>query len=156
MPRPIEDLRAALVDGHARAPFGELIGMRLVEVDEGRVVVDLVATPANANPMGTLHGGALCTIADSAMGLAWASTLDEGESFTTLELKINFLRPVWNGTLRAVGSVVQQGKSVGLAECDVLDERARLIASATSTCMTLRGEKAAGRRPGRRGGAAAA
>jgi uncharacterized protein (TIGR00369 family) len=95
--------------------------------------------------MGTLHGGILCDIADGAMGMAYASTLGEGESFTTLELKINFLRPVKSARLVAEGIVVQQGRTVGVAECSVTDERGRLIAKATSTCLTLRGEQAKGR-----------
>ena len=95
--------------------------------------------------MGTLHGGILCDLADVAMGMAYASTLDEGESFTTLELKINFLRPVREADLVADGVVVSRGRTVGLAECAIVDERGRLIAKATSTCMTLRGEQAHGR-----------
>jgi len=95
--------------------------------------------------MGTLHGGVLCDIADVAMGLAYGAMLEEGETFTTLELKINFLRPVRSARLRADGIVVQKGKTVGLAECSVTDERGRLIAKATSTCLTLRGEQARGR-----------
>jgi uncharacterized protein (TIGR00369 family) len=79
------------------------------------------------------------------MGMAWASTLGEGETFTSLELKINFLKPVWSGTLRAVGRVVKDGHTVGLLECDVLDEQDRLVARASSTCLTLRGAQAAGR-----------
>jgi acyl-CoA hydrolase len=78
------------------------------------------------------------------MGMAYASTLAPGETFTTLELKINFLRPVWNGTLVAAGHVVQSGKTVGLTECDVTDDGGRLVARATSTCMTLRGVKKPG------------
>jgi uncharacterized protein (TIGR00369 family) len=67
------------------------------------------------------------------------------ESFTTLELKINFLRPVWRASLTCVGRVVQRGRTVGLAEARIFDERERLVALATSTCLTLRGEQAAGR-----------
>ena len=99
----------------------------------------------HANPMGTLHGGVLCTIADSAMGMAFASTLARGESFTTLEIKINYLRPAWRTHLVADARVVKRGRDVGLTECDVLDGEGALIAHATSTCMVLRGEKAAGR-----------
>ena len=97
--------------------------------------------------MGTLHGGIICDIADAAMGVAFASTLAEGESFTTLELKINFLRPVWKATLRAKARVVRAGKLVGLVECDVVDEKKRLVARASITCLTLRGQLAEGRRP---------
>jgi uncharacterized protein (TIGR00369 family) len=95
--------------------------------------------------MGTLHGGVLCDIADAAMGLAYASALDEDESFTTLELKINFLKPVWTGRLRALGRVVKMGRTVGLVECDVTDESGALVARASSTCLTLRGEQGLGR-----------
>lgn len=148
MPSPLEVLRANASSGQSRAPFNELVGIRLVEVEEGRVVVDLEANAQHANPMGTMHGGVLCSLADSAMGMSYVSTLEEGESFTTLELKINFLRPVWTGRLRATGRVVNSGKSVGLTECDIVDEKDRLVARATSTCMTLRGTQAAGRKPG--------
>jgi uncharacterized protein (TIGR00369 family) len=114
-------------------------------VEAGEATVELQADERLANPMGTLHGGVLCDLADAAMGMAYASTLAEGEAFTTLELKINFLRPVWRARLTAVGTVKQRGSTIGLVECDVTDERGRLIAHASSTCMTLRGEKAAGR-----------
>ena len=73
--------------------------------------------------MGTVHGGILCDIADAAMGIAYASGLDEGETFTTLELKINFLKPVRTGRLTATGRIVKAGRTVGLVECDVTDEQ---------------------------------
>jgi len=132
--------------GEAPPPaVAALIGFRLTEVEAGRAVVELDADARHANPMGTVHGGILCDIADAAMGMAYASGLDDGESFTTLELKINFLRPVWKGRLTATGRVVKGGRSVGLVECDVHDDNGRLVARASSTCMTLRGEQAAGR-----------
>ena len=76
---------------------------------------------------------------------AYAASLAGGETFTTLELKINFLKPVWTGKLVAVGRVVKGGRTVGLVECDVTDEQGRLVARASSTCLTLRGEAAVGR-----------
>jgi uncharacterized protein (TIGR00369 family) len=95
--------------------------------------------------MGTLHGGILCDVADAAMGIAYNSTLEDDESFTTLELKINFLRPVRTEKLRAVGKIVKRGKTIGLVECDVTNEEGALIARCSSTCMTLRGDQARGR-----------
>jgi uncharacterized protein (TIGR00369 family) len=77
----------------------------MIEVEPGRAVMALEAGERHANPMGTLHGGVLCDLADAAMGMAYAATLDEGETFTTLELKINFLKPVRTGRLTAVGHV---------------------------------------------------
>ena len=126
-------------------PIAQLIGFKLTSIAPGEAIVEFEATEAHTNPMGTLHGGVLCDIADAAMGLAYAANLNDGESFTTLELKINFLKPVWKAQLRAVGRVVKQGRTVGLVECDVTDEKGSLVARATSTCMTLRGEQAAGR-----------
>jgi len=126
-------------------PVGHLIGFETKEAADGRAVVTLVAGSQHANPMGTLHGGILCDIADAAMGMAFASTLAPGESFTTIELKINFFRPVWQAALKAEGKVVRRGSTVGYIECEVTDESARLVAKAASTCMVLRGEGAKGR-----------
>jgi uncharacterized protein (TIGR00369 family) len=126
-------------------PIATLIGFRIAAVEPGRAVMEMEAGPQHANPMGTLHGGILGDLADAAMGMAYASTLDEGESFTTLELKINFLKPVWTGRLVATGHVVKGGHTVGLVECDVHDDKDRLVARASSTCLTLRGPQAAGR-----------
>jgi uncharacterized protein (TIGR00369 family) len=126
-------------------PVASLIGFVLTAVEPGRAVIELSADPRHANPMGTVHGGILCDVADAAMGMAYASSLDEGETFTTLELKINFLKPVWTGKLVATGRVVKGGRTVGLVECDVVDEKDRLVARAPATCMTLRGDEAKGR-----------
>ena len=126
-------------------PIADLIGFTLVSIGPGRAVVELEAGDRHANPMGTMHGGVLCDISDAAMGMAYASKLKEGESFTTLELKINFVKPVWRAKLRAEGRVVNGGKTVGLVTCNVFDEKDRLVAHASSTCMTLRGEQASGR-----------
>jgi uncharacterized protein (TIGR00369 family) len=142
----ILDAAKAMVNGEApQPPVGRLIGFSLVSVAPGNAIIEFEATEAHRNPMGTLHGGILCDIADAAMGMAYASNLHEGESFTTLELKINFLKPVWNARLTATGRVVKQGRTVGLVECDVTDEKGSLVARAMSTCMTLRGSLAEGR-----------
>jgi len=122
-----------------------LIGFEARDIASGRATVVLTAGPEHANPMGTLHGGILCDIADTAMGMAFQSTLETGESFTTVELKINFFRPVWQAQLTAEGTVVQRGRTIGYVECSVSDEQNRLVAKAASTCMVLRDQKAAGR-----------
>ena len=111
-----------------------LIGFEAKEIADGHATVVLDAGPQHANPMGTLHGGILCDIADAAMGMAFASTLAPEESFTTVELKINFFRPIWQAQLRAEGSVVQRGRTIGYVECDITDEENRLVAKAASTC----------------------
>src|SRR5437773_240662 len=126
-------------------PVARLIGFEANEIHDGRAIVTLAAGPQHANPMGTLHGGILCDIADAAMGMAFASTLAPEESFTTIELKINFFRPVWEAALKADGKVVRRGNSLGYVECEITDDRGRLVAKAASTCLALRGEQAAGR-----------
>jgi uncharacterized protein (TIGR00369 family) len=126
-------------------PVARLIGFHLTDYEKGRAVFSFEAGPQHANPMGTLHGGILCDVADAAMGTAVATTLNDGESFTTLELKINFLKPVWNARLVATGKVIRRGRVICLAECDVTDEKGSLVSRASSTCMVLTGEHAAGR-----------
>ena len=126
-------------------PVAELLGIDVVSGGDGLCTMKLEAEERHSNPMGTLHGGILCDLADAAMGMAFFSTLQPGESFTTLELKINYLRPFWTGTLLAHGKVVHRGKTLGMTECDIVDDQGRLIARASSTCLALRGEAAEGR-----------
>jgi uncharacterized protein (TIGR00369 family) len=126
-------------------PVAELIGLEAVGIENGEAIMELEAGEQHSNPMGTLHGGILCDLADAAMGMAYFSQLEPGESFTTLELKINYLRPFWTGKLIAQGRVVHRGKTVGMTECEIVDDQGRLIAKATSTCLTLRGDAASGR-----------
>lgn len=126
----------------AKPPIAKLIGFDVEEISDGRAVGSLQAGPQHANPMGTLHGGVLCDVADAAMGMAFASTLAAGESFTTMTLGINFFRPVWQARLRAEARVVNRGKNVGYVECEVTDQDGKTVAKANSTCMVLRGEHA--------------
>ncbi len=145
MPKHIDMIRQIQRGEAPPPPVARLIGFTLDEVEPGRAVVTLEADARHANPMGTVHGGVLCDISDAAMGIAYAATLDEDETFTTLELKINFLKPVRAARLVATGRVVKGGHTVGLVECDVVDDKERLVARASSTCMTLRGAQAMGR-----------
>ena len=145
MPKMIHHMERMTRGEVPPSPIAELVGFRLIEVRPGEAILTMEAHERHANPMGTLHGGVLCDIADAAMGCAYASTLEDGESFTTLELKINFLKPVWSDGLKAIGRVVQRGKTVGLADCTVTNSKGERVAYATSTCMTLRGDQARGR-----------
>src|SRR6185295_15120080 len=83
------------------APIAQFLGWTMTAIAPGRSTMEIDVDGRLANPMGTLHGGVLCDIADAAMGIAWASELERGETFTTLELKINFMKPVWKAHLRA-------------------------------------------------------
>ena len=141
----IERVEAMMRGEIPKPAANRLIGFDIVSFERGKAVFAMETGPQHANPMGTLHGGILCDLADAAMGVAYSTDLQEGESFTTLELKINFLKPVWNARLRAEARVVKRGKTVGLVECDVTDESGSLVARASSTCLTLAGKQAAGR-----------
>lgn len=137
-PGNVEQIRQRLKEGWA-PPVARLVGFRLEEIRKGRARIELEVGPQHANPMGTLHGGILCDIADAAMGMAYVGLISPEESFTTIELKMNFLRPFWSGTLSARGRILRKGRTMGLLECRITDERRRLIAYATSTCMTIPG-----------------
>jgi uncharacterized protein (TIGR00369 family) len=125
----------------ASTPIAELIGFTIGEVGGGRATASFQPGPQHANPMGTLHGGVLCDLADAAMGMAFVSTLEPDESFTTMDLQIHFFRPVWKAQLR----VIQRGKNAGYIECDVLDENGKQVAKASSRCLVLRDDAAKGR-----------
>ena len=141
----LDRYRAAVQSGNYAFPLSELLGFHLVEVDPGRAVIQLEAGEQHTNPMGTLHGGVVATIADTAMGIAHGSLLGEGETSTTVDLKVNYLRPFWRGTLNARAKAIQHGRTLTYVECDVRDLEDNLVARASSTCMTLRGEAAQGR-----------
>ena len=145
MPRALDMLKKVQRGELPPPPVATLIGFTIGSIERGRVVREMEAGPQHTSPLGTVHGGILCDLADAAMGMAYATSLDDNETFTTLELKINFLKPVWSGRLTATGYVVKSGRTVGLVDCDVYDEKQSLVARASSTCMTLRGAEAAGR-----------
>src|SRR5260370_12769316 len=116
-------------------PIARLLGFVLKSIEPGHAVFEMEVDERHYNPMGTLHGGIYCDLADAAMGYAYAATLGEGETFTTIELKINFLRGVRKATLTAEARVVKAGSTLGYLECGVQDQDGNLVAKAASTCM---------------------
>jgi uncharacterized protein (TIGR00369 family) len=121
----------------APPPIARLLGFALKAIEPGRAVFEMEIDERHHNPMGTLHGGIYCDLADAAMGYAYAATLGEGETFTTVELKINFFRPMRRGKLIAEAKVIRAGSTLGYVECDVKDQADKLVAKAASTCMKL-------------------
>ena len=125
----------------------KILGFRLVEVSEGTASMEMeTKTELHSNPMGPIHGGVFCDIADAAIGTANLTTVTEGESFTSIDLQINFFRPVWNETLRAVAKPVHRGRTISRYVCDISRADGKLVAQVTSTIMTLRDEAAHGPR----------
>jgi uncharacterized protein (TIGR00369 family) len=127
-------------------PIMKTLGFKLIEVNEASASMEMeVKTELHANPMGTIHGGVLCDIADAAIGTAHLTTVADGESFTSIDLQISFFRPVWNERLRAVARPVHRGRTVTRYVCDITRADGKLVAQVTSTIMTLRGNAAQGR-----------
>jgi uncharacterized protein (TIGR00369 family) len=142
-PSTLQLVRDAIKAGQI-PPVARLVGFRLTRIARGSATIELDAGPRHRNPMGTLHGGIICDVADAAMGMAYASTLGADESFTTIELKVNFLRPVWAGHVVARGKMIRKGRTLGLLACRIVDDQGKLIAYATSTCLTLPGGPGSG------------
>jgi uncharacterized protein (TIGR00369 family) len=121
-------------------PIMETLGVGSISAEAGRVTFTLDPAEWHYNPIGTVHGGVLATLLDSAAGCAVQSTLPAGVGYTSLDLSVRFLRPVsvQSGPLRCTGEVLNAGKRTALAEARLTDERDRLLAHATSTCLILR------------------
>jgi uncharacterized protein (TIGR00369 family) len=113
------------------------LGARIAEAEPGRVVVELPVGPQHRHGEGVVQGGVITQIADAAMGITLATLQEDGMWNTTIELKINFLRPVIEGRLRAIGRVVEMKQTLFFSEADVIDEKGRLVARASSTCMPV-------------------
>jgi uncharacterized protein (TIGR00369 family) len=121
--------------GSLEPPVAALIGIKLLGAGEGTAALELGAGERHHNPMGTVHGGILCDLADAAMGVAMASSLNDGETFHTVELQINYFRSIREGVLRAAGRMVRRGRATAYVECEIVDENGTLVAKASSCCL---------------------
>jgi uncharacterized protein (TIGR00369 family) len=121
-------------------PIAVLIDMRIVEVSEGRVVFAAQPAEFHYNPLGAVHGGLAATLLDSALGCAIHSTLPAGTGFTTLEIKVNYLRPMTRetGLVYSEGKVIHVGGRIATAEGRITDAEGKLYAHGTTTCIILR------------------
>ena len=134
-----QELIAAWTEGRLEpAPVAGLIGFRVVSFENGVACMELQAGRRHHNPMGIVHGGILCDLADAAMGVAIAATLADGDGFATLQLSASYLRPVREGRLIATGRIVHRGRSVCHAEAEIVDADGKTVARFTSTCMVTR------------------
>jgi uncharacterized protein (TIGR00369 family) len=121
------------------APVSQLVGFTLTEVDAGRAVFECEPSEAQYNPIGTVHGGVISTLLDSALSCAVHTTLAAGTGYTTAEIKVNFVRPIVVGTgrLRAEGRVIHAGGRLATAEARLTDAAGKLFAHAVGTCLIL-------------------
>jgi uncharacterized protein (TIGR00369 family) len=137
-PDGLQQVRDLLARG-AQPPIGRTLDFSLVEVERGRAVFEGTPDGRHYNPMGGVHGGYAATLLDSACGIAVHSMLKPDQGFTTLELKVSYLRGMndMTGPVRAEGRVVNIGRRVAFAEADIRDAEGRLMATATSTLLVL-------------------
>jgi uncharacterized protein (TIGR00369 family) len=135
----VDFLRGMRDGGVPAAPIAALVGLAIAEVEEGRVVMRLTPAEYHYNPIGTMHGGILATLLDSVMGCAVHSTLPKGRAYTSLEIKVNYVRAVTgdSGELSAEGKIVHGGRRSAVAEGKVVDAKGRLCASASTTCLVF-------------------
>ncbi|HEX6710586.1 MAG TPA: PaaI family thioesterase [Rubrobacter sp.] len=136
----LEYLRAMMRGELPAPPMAALMGFGFVEIDEGRVVFECVPAEYHYNPIGAVHGGLACTLFDSAMGCAVHTELPAGVGYTTIELKVNLLRPitVQSGRLLCEGETIHVGGRIATAEARLKDKSGRLYGHATTTCMIFR------------------
>ncbi len=130
----------AIRDGRLPAPpVSQLMGFALAEVEAGRAVFECEASESHYNPIGSVHGGVISTLLDSALSCAVHSTLPAGSGYTTVELKVNFVRPVvvGAGRLRSEGRVIHVGSRLATAEARLTDATGKLYAHAVGTCLVF-------------------
>ena len=133
-----DEIVEAMKKGEWIPPIAKLIGMELLKAEGGEAEFTMIASDKHHNPMGTLHGGVMVDIMDAAMGMAFASSLNKGELFTTINLQINYMKQVIEGRLTATASIIKRGRSVGFLESELRDEQGDLVATAQSTCKVLK------------------
>jgi len=141
--RGIDYLRKIASGEVPAPPISRLMGFHVTEADGKRAVFEVVPGEEHYNPIGVVHGGLAATMLDSAMGVAVHAMLGPGEAYTTLEIKVNFVRPMTRdtGKVRAIGEVVHLGRRTATAQARLEDESGRLLAHSTATCMIMRAEE---------------
>jgi uncharacterized protein (TIGR00369 family) len=137
----LELMRMMAAGDLSQPPIANTLGFRLTEAEKGRAVFECVPAEYHYNPIGIVHAGLAMTLMDSAMGLAFVTTLDEPAGWTTLEVKANFTRAITadTGLVRCTGTIVHPGRRVATTEARVEDEAGRLLAHGTSTILVLSG-----------------
>lgn len=143
----LSGLEAVRRMGEGALPFPPLLlyfGFVPVEAEEGRVVFTATPEERHYNPLGTIHGGYVAALLDSAMGCAVHTTLPPGRIYTTIEFKVSFTRPIVaaTGVIRAEGRILHRGGTVATAEARLLDARERLLAHATTSCLIFPADRA--------------
>ncbi|OZA23326.1 MAG: thioesterase [Hydrogenophilales bacterium 17-64-11] len=126
--------------------ISKLLGFRITGIDKAYARLEMNAdADIHGNQQGTVHGGLLSELADATIGTAHSTTIEEGETFTSVDLRISFFRPVWKSVLSATARPIQHGRTITHYQCEIVREDGKLVALAAATIMTLRGMAANGR-----------
>jgi uncharacterized protein (TIGR00369 family) len=135
----LEFLRAIRDGKLPPPPIAKLFGFAIKEVEPGRVVFECVPDESAYNPIGVVHGGLVCTLADTVTACALQTTLQAGVTYTSIDLNVSYLRPVTKdtGLLRATGTVTKPGRRVGFSSAEIAGEDGKLVATATSSCLVM-------------------
>jgi uncharacterized protein (TIGR00369 family) len=120
-------------------PIATLLGMQMREIEPGRVVFECEPDESSYNPIGVVHGGLVCTLADTVAACAVHTTLEAGTAYTSIDLNVSYLRPVTvaSGVLRATGFVAKPGRRVAFSSAEIVDDAGKLVATATSSCLVM-------------------
>lgn len=135
----LEFLRAILDGTLPRPPIAALFGMVMSEIEPGRVVFECEPDESAYNPIGLVHGGLVCTLADTVAACAVQTTLEAGVGYTSIDLNVSFIRPVTtaSGVLRATGQIRKPGRRVAYSSAEIVDGAGKLVATATTSCLIL-------------------
>lgn len=135
--KPIDIFKKMIARELPAPPVGESFDFLLTEIGDGRAVFEGKPQQKFYNPLGTIHGGFICTLLDSAMACAIHSTLEAGKGSTSVEIKVNFVRPIFEqtGILKAVGETINVGKQIASSEGKIIDENGKIYAHGTTTCF---------------------
>jgi uncharacterized protein (TIGR00369 family) len=133
----LEQLQMLVAGELPRPPIMDTLGVTSLDVEHGRVIVEMPAETFHYNPLGVVHGGVISTLLDTAAACSVHSTLAVGETYTSLDLTVKFLRPVTadSGLLTCEGTVLQRGRRTALAQAELIDSRGKVVAHAISSCM---------------------
>lgn len=136
----------AVTEMHYPTAISTLLGFRIIDIAKGKATLEVCTDPnIHGNQQGTVHGGFLSELADATIGTAHSTAISTGESFTSIDLQIKFFRPVWKSKLTATAFPIRSGRTVSHYQCEITREDGQVVALATGTIMTLRGELAFGR-----------
>jgi uncharacterized protein (TIGR00369 family) len=120
-------------------PIGSVLGFTMEELEIGQVVFSCTPDESLYNPIGMVHGGLVCTLADTVVGCAVHTTLEAGLTYTSIDLSVSYLRPVTSvsGALRATGRVTKPGRRVAFADAEIIDGEGKVVATATGSCLVM-------------------